>query len=107
MVAQIFQNLFSNSIKYRQEDPPLIWIEAELKDDYWTISVRDNGIGFDMEHSKRIFDVFRRLYTIEQYPGTGMGLAITKKIVEKHGGEIWVKSKPSVGSTFYFTLPKG
>jgi len=107
MIAQVFQNLFSNSIKYRRgEDAPLIWIEAHNDESGWVqVSVRDNGIGFDMEHSDRIFKVFQRLYTIEQYPGTGIGLAIAKKIIEKHGGRIWTSSEPSEGSTFYFTLP--
>jgi len=110
MIAQIFQNLFSNSIKYRKGDEgsPLIWIEAKPddKDPSWVrVSVRDNGIGFNMEHSDRIFKVFQRLYTVEQYPGTGIGLAIAKKIVEKHGGRIWTSAEPSEGATFYFTLP--
>lgn len=109
MIAQIFQNLFSNSIKYRKgEDSPLIWIEAETdkkNPDWVRVSVRDNGIGFNMEHADRIFKVFQRLYTIEQYPGTGIGLAIAKKIVEKHGGRIWTSASPEQGATFYFTLP--
>lgn len=106
MVAQVFQNLFSNSIKYRQEDPPQVWIECQQQHDgYCTVVVRDNGIGFDMCHEKRIFGVFQRLYTVDQYPGTGIGLAIAKKIVERHGGRIWTQSQPGKGAVFFFTLP--
>lgn len=105
MIAQVFQNLFSNSIKYRGEQPPRISVQAELEDDFWLIRVSDNGIGFDMKHKDRIFGVFKRLYTVEQYPGTGIGLAIAKKIVDRHGGRIWTLSEPNQGSTFFFTLP--
>lgn len=109
-VAQVFQNLFSNSIKYRSKDvTPTIEVTAEAFPDdpnWWCIAVRDNGIGFDMRHADRIFGVFQRLYTIDQYPGTGIGLAIVKKIVDKHGGKIWVSAKPGHGATFYFTLAK-
>ena len=106
MVAQVFQNLFSNSLKYRKEEPPHIQIEANPhKGSYWQVTVRDNGIGFDMRYKERIFGVFQRLYTIEEYPGTGIGLAIARKIVKRHGGTIWAESKPNQGSTFYFTLP--
>lgn len=108
MIAQIFQNLFSNSMKYRRKgEAPLIWIEAKPYDGapgWVVVSVRDNGIGFDMDHSDRIFKVFQRLYTVKQYPGTGIGLAIAKKIVEKHGGKIWTGASPGQGATFYFTL---
>jgi len=105
MIAQVFQNLFSNSIKYRGEQPPRISVKAEREGDHWLISVRDNGLGFNMEHKDRIFGVFQRLYTIEQYPGTGIGLAIAKKIIDRHGGRIWTASVPNQGSTFFFTLP--
>lgn len=107
LVAQVFQNLFSNSIKYRKkDDPPQIWIESRQSDQgHCIVAVRDNGIGFDMCHEKRIFGVFQRLYTVEQYPGTGIGLAIVKKIVGRHGGTVWTQSKPDEGAIFYFTLP--
>lgn len=108
MVAQVLQNLFSNSIKYRRKDePPRIEVEVVPHDEFfWRIVVRDNGIGFDMRHKDRIFGVFQRLYTTEQYPGTGIGLAIAKRVVERHGGEIWAWSQPDKGTSFYFTLPK-
>lgn len=105
MIAQVFQNLFSNSIKYRGEQPPRIIVQAALEGDSWLIRVSDNGIGFNMKHKDRIFGVFQRLYTVEQYPGTGIGLAIAKKIVDRHGGRIWTLSEPNQGSTFFFTLP--
>lgn len=107
-IAQVFQNLFSNSIKYRQPDlAPVIQIKAQPQDgDEILISVTDNGLGFDMRHADRIFGVFQRLYTVDQYPGTGIGLAIVKKIIDKHGGRIWPLSEPNKGSTFFFTLPK-
>jgi PAS domain S-box-containing protein len=106
MIAQVFQNLFSNSIKYRSKDTtPHITVSAEPEDDHtWIVAVSDNGIGFDMSHKDRIFGVFQRLYTVEQYPGTGIGLAIAKKIVERHRGRIWPLSEPGHGSTFFFTL---
>lgn len=105
MVAQVFQNLFSNSLKYRKDVPPRIKVKAERHEDHWVISVQDNGLGFDMQFKDRIFGVFQRLYTVEQYPGTGIGLAITKKIIERHGGTIWTESEQGTGATFYFTLP--
>lgn len=107
MVAQVFQNLFSNSLKYRKkEESPRIVVNVEPQGEkLCLVTVRDNGIGFDMRHKERIFGVFQRLYTNEQYPGTGIGLAITKKIIERHGGTIWTLSTPGDGATFYFTLP--
>lgn len=109
-IAQVFQNLFSNSIKYQAKDAtPNITVTAETYAEdptCWVITVKDNGIGFDMAHADRIFGVFQRLYTVDQYPGTGIGLAIVKKIIDKHGGKIWVLSQPGIGTTFYFTLAK-
>ena len=105
LIAQVFQNLFSNSIKYRGSNPPRIEVSAERTEpDYWTVIVKDYGIGFDQQYQDRIFGIFQRLYTIEQYPGTGIGLAIAKKIVERHRGAIWAESEPGKGATFYFTL---
>ena len=104
-IAQVFQNLISNAIKFRSEKPPEIRISARQEADHWLFSVKDNGIGIDPKYSERIFEVFKRLHKREEYPGTGIGLSICKKIVERHGGSIWVDSKPGKGSTFYFTLP--
>jgi PAS domain S-box-containing protein len=104
-LAQVFQNLISNAIKFRGENAPEIRIFAEKKADQWLFSVKDNGIGIDPKYSERIFEVFKRLHKTEEYPGTGIGLSICKKIVERHGGKIGVESEVDKGSTFYFTLP--
>lgn len=106
MIAQVFQNLFSNSLKYKREDQaPHITVRAEPHgDNIWVVSVMDNGVGFDMRHKDRIFGIFQRLYTSEEYPGTGIGLAIAKKIIERHRGRIWTSSEPGKGSQFCFTL---
>jgi PAS domain S-box-containing protein len=106
-IAQLFQNLIGNAIKYRKPgEPPRIHIDAAEKDSKWEFRVRDNGIGFDPQYAEQIFQVFKRLHTVKEYAGTGIGLAICKKIVERHGGDIWVESEPGEGSTFYFTLPR-
>ena len=104
-LTQLFQNLVGNSVKFRRDNPPKIHICAQQKDNEWLFSVQDNGIGLDEQYAKRIFEIFQRLHTREEYPGTGIGLAICKKIVERHGGRIWVKSILGEGSTFYFTIP--
>ena len=104
-LAQIFQNLIVNGIKFHSEEAPKIHISAKKKAKDWIFSVRDNGIGIDLQYSEKIFEVFKRLHNKEEYPGTGIGLAICKKIVERHGGHIWVESELGKGSTFYFTLP--
>lgn len=104
-LVQLLQNIISNAIKYRSQDPPMIHINAERQDGQWQVSIRDNGIGIDLKYAERIFLVFQRLHTREEYPGTGIGLAICKKIVDRHGGQIWVDSVPAEGSTFYFTIP--
>jgi light-regulated signal transduction histidine kinase (bacteriophytochrome) len=104
-LAQVFQNLIINGIKFHSEEAPKICISAEKKANEWVFSVQDNGIGIDPQYSEKIFEVFKRLQNKEEYPGTGIGLAVCKKIVERHGGNIWVESELGKGSTFYFTLP--
>jgi light-regulated signal transduction histidine kinase (bacteriophytochrome) len=104
-MVQLFQNLISNAIKYRAEKPPEIQISADLGNrGEWIFSVRDNGIGFEMRYAQQDFQVFRRLHGKERYPGTGLGLAMCKRIVELHGGHIWVESEPGHGSIFRFTV---
>ena len=105
-IQQLFQNLLSNAIKFQDDEPPRIHISADESSDEWKFGVSDNGIGIDPEYQEQIFNVFKRLHTRIEYPGTGIGLSICKKIVERHGGRIWVKSKLGEGSTFYFTIPK-
>jgi light-regulated signal transduction histidine kinase (bacteriophytochrome) len=104
-LTQVFQNLIANALKFHGEQPPSIQIEANRQNEHWVFSVRDNGIGIESKDFDRIFVIFQRLHTRQEYSGTGMGLSICKKIVERHGGRIWVESAPRKGSTFYFTLP--
>ena len=103
-LAQLFQNLLSNAVKFGGAQPPRIHISAKQADGEWLFSVRDHGIGIDPQYADRIFVIFQRLHTREEYPGTGIGLAICKKIIERHGGRMWVESELGKGATFYFTL---
>jgi two-component system sensor histidine kinase/response regulator len=105
-MIQLFQNLIGNAVKFRGELQPLIEISADQQGDIWQVTVEDNGIGIDPEYHERIFRVFQRLHARDEYPGTGIGLAICKKVVEWHGGRIRVDSEPGKGTSFHITLPK-
>jgi light-regulated signal transduction histidine kinase (bacteriophytochrome) len=104
-LRQVFQNLVSNALKFRGQEPPRVHIAAERQGSELVFSVRDNGIGLDQKQAERIFVIFQRLHTQREYPGTGIGLALCRKIIERHGGRMWVESEVGKGATFYFTLP--
>ena len=105
-LQQLFLNLIGNAIKYRSpERVPSIHVSARQQDAAWTLCVSDNGIGINPEYKERIFGIFKRLHTGDQYSGTGIGLAICQRIVERYHGRIWVESEPARGSKFFFTIP--
>jgi light-regulated signal transduction histidine kinase (bacteriophytochrome) len=105
-LAQVFQNLMGNALKFRSQSAPRIHVGVTERQEEWEIEVRDNGIGIEPQYFERIFMVFQRLHNKGEYPGTGIGLAIVKKVVERHGGHVRVESKLGAGSAFIFTLPK-
>lgn len=104
-LVQLFQNFLSNALKFRGSTPPKVKVEATRRGTEWEFTIQDNGIGIDEKDFERVFELFQRLHSAQEYSGSGIGLAIAKKIVERHGGKVWVESKLGEGSTFHFTLP--
>jgi PAS domain S-box-containing protein len=102
---QLFQNLLANALKFRSTEQPLIHVSANRQGDCWQFAIKDNGLGLEMQHAERIFVIFQRLHRKEDYPGSGLGLAVCRRIVNRHGGRIWAESVPGKGTTFYFTIP--
>ena len=105
-LTRLLQNLVSNAVKFHGERPPQVHVAARPESGAWVFSVRDNGVGIDPQYHDRLFKMFERLPSATVRPGTGIGLAICKKIIERHGGRIWVESQPGAGATFYFTIPQ-
>jgi light-regulated signal transduction histidine kinase (bacteriophytochrome) len=105
-MVQVMQNLVANAIKFHGASPPEVRISATVGAGEWIFAVQDNGIGLNLQYSDKIFQMFQRLHNRDQYPGTGVGLAIVKKIVERHGGRIWVESELGKGATFFFSIPR-
>jgi light-regulated signal transduction histidine kinase (bacteriophytochrome) len=105
LLTTVFQNLLGNALKFRGEDPPRISVNAEQDEEFWRFSVTDNGIGIEPEYAERIFVIFQRLHDRQTYSGTGIGLALCRKIVEYHGGRMWLDTEYSPGTRFCFTLP--
>jgi PAS domain S-box-containing protein len=106
-LVQLMQNLIGNALKYRNKKPPHIHVSAEQRGNEWIIAVRDNGIGIAPKYHQKIFEIFQRLHDQQEYPGTGIGLAVCRRVVERHGGRIWVESEAGRGSVFHFTLRTG
>ncbi|OJW50320.1 MAG: hypothetical protein BGO67_00115 [Alphaproteobacteria bacterium 41-28] len=106
LIARVFQNLISNALKFNESDIPIIYITAKEKKSSFVFSIEDNGIGIDPKYHHKIFDLFERLHHASKYEGTGVGLSISKKIIEAHGGKMWLKSSPGSGSQFFFSFPK-
>lgn len=105
-ITRVFQNLVGNAVKFRRSDrAPLVHVSARVRAREALFGVRDNGIGIDPQYSDRVFVIFQRLHTRSEYPGTGIGLSVCKKVIERHGGRIWFESEPGTGTTFWFTLP--
>ena len=105
-LTQVLQNLIGNAIKFRGEEPLKVHVGAEKIENGWQFAVRDNGIGIDPQYFERVFLIFQRLHTRSKYPGTGIGLALCKKIIERHGGRMWIQSEVKHGATFFFTIPE-
>lgn len=102
----VFQNLVANAIKFHGAEPPRVQVSSRDLGHEWLFSIKDNGIGIESQYADKVFVIFQRLHAREEYPGTGIGLALCKRIVERHGGRIWFESEPEKGSTFFFTIPK-
>ena len=105
-LIQLFLNLVGNGLKYCRDRNPVIHLSVSRNECDWLFSIADNGIGIEATHHDRIFEVFKRLHNQNEYPGTGIGLAVCRRVVERHGGTIWIESVPGQGSTFYFTIPE-
>ena len=105
LLTQLYQNLLSNALKFARDGEPEVELTVQQTGDVWTLGVRDNGIGIEPEYVEQIFEPFKRLHGLTEYPGTGIGLAICRKNVDRHGGRIWVESRPAQGAHFKFTLP--
>ena len=106
LMTELLQNLISNAIKFHSQEPPLVHISAQQAGSEWVFSVQDNGIGIDAKYLDRIFAIFQRLHPSDQYAGSGIGLAVCKRVAERHGGRIWCESEPGKGTTFFFSVPK-